>query len=103
MYLIFTKKIYYRDCRKGIDMVHDEAQKQILHEMKAVEGIQSNLKRNIEYCTEQLRQLRKTRFSLGGQLKEKDEALDIDKMAHELNEHRSIVQRQCGACHVEYR
>ncbi len=64
--------------------------------------IQSNLKRSIEYCTEQLRQLQKMRFLLWGQLNEKYEALDIDKMANELNEHRFIVQRQCRACHMEY-
>jgi hypothetical protein len=78
-----------------VDLVHDEPQKQVLHEIKVVDGIQGVLKRNMEECTEQLRLLRKCTVSLGKQLKEKDIALEIDRLAYNLDEHRAIVQRQC--------
>lgn len=84
-----------RDCRIGVDLVNDEPQKQILQEMKMVEGIQSVLKRNMEVCTEQLRLIRKCAVVLGRQLRDKDTAIDVDRIAYNFDEHRASVQRQC--------
>jgi len=84
-----------RDCRFGIDLVNDDPQKQILQEMKMVDGIQAVLKRNLEVCNEQLRLIRKVAVSLGRQLNDKDRAIDIDKLAWNLDEHRGIVRPQC--------
>jgi hypothetical protein len=84
-----------RDCRCGIDLVHDEPQKETLHEMKVVEGVQSVLKRTLEFCTEQLRLLRKAAFQLNKDLSEKDTCCDIDKFAYGLNEHRPEVTMDC--------
>jgi len=91
----------HRECRLGIDLVHDESHKQLLHEMKIVEGIQAVMKRTMEHCTEQLRLLRKCNHLLGNQLKDKDAALAIDRKAYNLDEHRSEVQRQCRPCGSE--
>jgi tektin-1 len=84
-----------RDCRIGVDLVNDDPQKQILLEMKMVEGIQAVLKRNMEVCTETLRVIRKCAIVLGRQLKDKDVAIDVDRLAYNLDEHRANVQRQC--------
>jgi len=84
-----------RDCRFGIDLVNDDPQKQIIQEMKMVEGIQAVLKRNLEVCNEQLRLIRKVAVALGRQLNDKDRAIEVDKLAWNLDEHRGVVQPQC--------
>ena len=72
--------------------------------MKVVDGIQGVLKRTIEFCTEQIRLLRKTAFTLNRDLWEKDATIDIDKYAQELNEHRSEVKINCDEiCVVDAR
>jgi len=91
-----------RECRVSVDLVHDEAQKQVLHEMKIVDGIQNVLRRNMEFCTEQLRLLRKCGYNLGKELQDKDAALALDKMAYSMDEHRPEVRRQCDTCINDY-
>lgn len=84
-----------------MDLVNDEPQKQILAELKMVEGIQAVLKRNIEVCTEQLRILRKCWVHLGKQLKEKDVSIEFDKRAYALDIHHPSVKRQCEKLCIE--
>lgn len=39
----------------GIDLVHDDVQKELLKEVQTIEGVQTLMKRTMENATEQLR------------------------------------------------
>lgn len=44
-----------REKRVGIDLVHDDVQKELLKEVETIEGVQALLRRTLEQATEQLR------------------------------------------------
>ena len=44
-----------REKRVGIDLVHDDVQKELLKEVETIEGVQALLKRTQEQATEQIR------------------------------------------------
>ena len=44
-----------REKRVGIDLVHDDVQKELLKEVETIEGVQALLKRTLEQATEQIR------------------------------------------------
>ncbi|XP_065190487.1 tektin-1-like [Sycon ciliatum] len=68
----------YRERRRGIDLVHDNVQVELLKEKDTLEGIASMLRKTISQVTEQLRLLRKSAFDLNKDLSDKNMALSID-------------------------
>lgn len=48
-------KFNFREKRRGIDLVHDDVQKELIKEVEAIEGVQALLQRSLEQATEQIR------------------------------------------------
>ena len=90
-----VKMHVFSACRVGVDLTVDDPQKQVMMEMKIVQGIQRVLGDTVALTTEQVRILRKTAFNLNKELRDKDRALEIDTYAKGLNVHRSEVQAHC--------
>uniref|UniRef100_A0A2C9K6W4 Tektin n=1 Tax=Biomphalaria glabrata TaxID=6526 RepID=A0A2C9K6W4_BIOGL len=78
------KLVYFREKRVGIDLVHDDVQKELLKEIETIEGVQSLLKRTLEQATEQLRLNRKAKYQLEKDLKDKFGAQTIDEYCENL-------------------
>jgi len=74
-----------REKRYDIDLVHDDVQKDLIMEVSAIQGAISLLTRTIEQTKEQLRLMRKARYLLDRDLKDKFTAQSIDEHAIDLN------------------
>jgi tektin-1 len=74
-----TKKcLQLRENRKGIDLVHDEVQKELIKEIEMIQGVEGLLQRTLEQTEEQIRQLRSANYYLEKDLNDKFSALNID-------------------------
>ncbi|XP_059511422.1 tektin-1 [Stegostoma tigrinum] len=81
-----------REKRVGIDLVHDEVERELLKEVEVIQGIMALLKRTIDQTEEQLRLNRSAKFYLEKDLKDKSVALKLDKFTANLtNNSPSIV------------
>ncbi len=89
-----TSLPFPRNCRIGVDLVFDEPQRELIQEIKIVQGLRQVLNKTMEMSTEQVRLLRRTSFSLNKVLENKDASLEVDAYAQRLNVHRSEVKRQ---------
>jgi len=98
-----TEIIGLREQRIGVELVYDEPQKQVIQEIKIVQGVREVLTRTLEFVAEQMRLLRKTGYNLDRELIDKNKALEIDEYAKTLNVHRSEVRPQCDLDFSEYR
>ncbi|OCT91513.1 tektin-1 [Xenopus laevis] len=67
-----------REKRVGIDLVHDEAERELIKEVEVIQGVMTLLERTIEQITEQIRMSRSAKYSLEKDLKDKFQALKID-------------------------
>lgn len=88
MVLIFYKnrisvKLYYyfnyREHRLGIDLVHDDIEKELLKECEVIKGVESLLVRTLEQTQEQIRRLKATLYYMDHELEDKENNLRIDK------------------------
>ncbi|XP_074046615.1 tektin-1 [Macrotis lagotis] len=88
---IAQKCLVYREQRVGIDLVHDDADRELTKEMKVLQGVISLLQRTLEETLEQLRLNRATKYNLEKDLKDKFVALSIDDFCSSLtNNHPDI-------------
>uniref|UniRef100_A0A1B6D5E5 Tektin n=1 Tax=Clastoptera arizonana TaxID=38151 RepID=A0A1B6D5E5_9HEMI len=76
---ICTKCIILREGRLGIDLCHDDVEKELRKEINIIEGTQSLLIRTQEQVKEQIRRLRATIYTLVKDLEGKTNNLEIDK------------------------
>lgn len=53
--MLFLSYYFYRERRYGIDLVHDNVQRELLKEIEIINGVQSLLARTEEQTKEQLR------------------------------------------------
>lgn len=80
------KCIVLREGRLGIDLVHDDVEKELFKEVETIQGAQALLTRTLEQANEQVRRLRSTLYFMDRDLEDKDNALKIDKHNALLNE-----------------
>ncbi|CAH8831448.1 unnamed protein product [Trichobilharzia szidati] len=73
-----------REKRTGIDLVHDDAQKELIKEVEVIKGAQGVLQKAIEQAKEQLRLNRKAIYNLKKDSSDKLEAQRIDEYALSL-------------------
>ncbi|KAA0185708.1 Tektin-1 [Fasciolopsis buskii] len=73
-----------REGRTGIDLVHDDAQKELYKELEVYKGVQALLQKTIEQTKEQLRLNRKTIYNLKKDATDKLKAQNIDEYALSL-------------------
>lgn len=90
-----------REKRTGIDLVHDDVQKQLIKEVETIEGVQALLRRTLEQAIEQIRLNKKAKFQLEKDLKDKFTAVDIDRYCAELRNNSAGLRFKDGAAKVE--
>ncbi|XP_068939333.1 tektin-1 [Petaurus breviceps papuanus] len=81
---ISQKCLGYREQRVGIDLVRDEADRELVKEVEVLQGVISLLQRTLEETSEQLRLNRAAKYSLEKDLKDKFVALTIDDFCSSL-------------------
>lgn len=90
-----------REKRVGIDLVHDDVQKELLKEVETIQGVQALLKRTLEQATEQIRLNRKAKFQLEKDLKDKFGAQNIDEYCENLKNNSQQIHFNDGVAVVE--
>ncbi|TGZ67217.1 hypothetical protein CRM22_004892 [Opisthorchis felineus] len=76
--------IITREGRSGIDLVHDDAQKELCKEVEVYKGVQALLQKTLEQTKEQLRLNRKAIYNLKKDAGDKLSAQHIDEFALSL-------------------
>ncbi|XP_075052764.1 tektin-1 [Mixophyes fleayi] len=80
-----------REKRVGIDLVHDEVERELIKEVEVIQGVMALLQRMLEQMTEEIRLSRSARYLLEKDLKDKFQALKIDDHCSTLtNNHPDI-------------
>merc|ERR1712150_284455 len=79
------KCLQLRENRKGIDLVHDEIQKELIKELEMIQAIEGLLQRTLEQVEEQIRVCRSADYYLGKELNDKFTAFNIDTRCHVLS------------------
>lgn len=90
-----------REKRRGIDLVHDDVQKELLKEVEAIRGVMALLQRTLEQADEQIRLNKKAQFQLKKDLKDKFSALNIDEHCAELKNNSPGLFYKEGAAKIE--
>ncbi|CAG5116844.1 unnamed protein product [Candidula unifasciata] len=80
-----------REKRVGIDLVHDDVQKELLKEVQTTEGVQTLLRRTLEHATEQLRKNRKAKYHMEKDIKDKFGAQNIDEYCENLRNNSQLI------------
>ncbi|KAL8198677.1 UNVERIFIED_CONTAM: Tektin-1 [Gekko kuhli] len=74
-----------RERRVGIDLVHDEVERELIKEAEVLQGVIALLERTLEQTNEQIRLNRSAKYNLEMDLKDKFTALTIDNYCSNLN------------------
>ncbi|CAH8450636.1 unnamed protein product [Dicrocoelium dendriticum] len=75
---------FFREGRTNIDLVHDNAQKELYKETEVIRGVQALLQKTLEQAKEQLRLNRKATYKLKNDASDKLQAQNIDEYALSL-------------------
>lgn len=78
-FVICEKCLILREHRLGIDLVHDDIEKELLKECEVIKGVESLLVRTLEQTQEQIRRLKATLYYMDHELEDKENNLRIDK------------------------
>ncbi|XP_029638303.2 tektin-1-like [Octopus sinensis] len=92
--------LLFREHRQGIDLVHDDVQKELLKECEVIEGAIALLTRTIEQSKEQLRRNRKAKYNLQMDLKDKLHGINIDEYCQQLRSHSSDIDYNDAAVKI---
>ncbi|XP_053974861.1 tektin-3-like [Hylaeus volcanicus] len=84
--------LYHREARKGTELVHDDSEKCLLSEIEILRQNRKKLEICLDRCKEQLRDCRGSQNQLELDLKNKENALGIDAMCHQLNNYSHGLQ-----------
>ncbi|KRT78319.1 hypothetical protein AMK59_8646 [Oryctes borbonicus] len=76
---ISKKCVIFREGRLGIDLCHDDVERELLKEIDVIEGAQTLLQRTLEQANEQIRRLRSTNYFMDRDLEDKTNVLKIDQ------------------------
>lgn len=90
-----------RQRRQGIDLVHDDPEKELLKEVETIQGALALLERTREQAVEQLRVNRKARYNLEKDLKDKFSALSIDENNAELRNYSAGLMMKEGVAKID--
>jgi len=90
-----------RQRRRGIDLVHDDPEKELLKEVETIQGALALLERTREQAVEQLRVNRKARYNLEKDLKDKFSALSIDENNAELRNYSAGIKMKEGVAKID--
>ncbi|XP_063993881.1 tektin-3-like [Diachasmimorpha longicaudata] len=88
--------LYHREARKSTELVHDDSEKCLLYEVSNLKTNQKKLEGCLERCKNQLRNCRASQHQLELDLKNKQSALGIDTLCHQLNNYSHGIQYYAG-------
>ncbi|XP_043465641.1 tektin-3-like isoform X1 [Leptopilina heterotoma] len=88
--------LYHREARKGTELVHDNTEKSLLREVHNLQIGQKKLEMCLDKCKDQLRSCRSSQNQLELDLKNKQSALGIDVLCHQLNNRSHGLQYFSG-------
>ncbi|XP_031787367.1 tektin-3 isoform X2 [Nasonia vitripennis] len=88
--------LYHREARKGSELVHDEAEKALLREVQNLRSGQNRLEAYLDKCKDQLRNCRISQNQLELDLKNKESALGIDMLCHQISNTSRGLQYYSG-------
>ncbi|XP_076682903.1 tektin-3 isoform X1 [Andrena cerasifolii] len=88
--------LYHREARKGTELVHDDSEKCLLKEIENLRQNRKKLEVCLDKCKDQLRDCRASQNQLELDLKNKENALGIDAMCHQLNNYSHGLQYYSG-------
>ncbi|XP_017882422.2 tektin-1 [Ceratina calcarata] len=77
--VICEKCLIFREHRLGIDLVRDDAEKELLKECEVIRGAESLLVRTLEQTQEQIRRLKATLYYMDHELEDKENNIRIDR------------------------
>ncbi|OAD60193.1 Tektin-1, partial [Eufriesea mexicana] len=84
--VICEKCLIFREHRLGIDLVHDDIEKELLKECEVIKNVENLLVRTLEQTQEQIRRLKATLYYMDHELGDKENNLCIDKHNLSLKE-----------------
>ncbi|XP_015585345.1 tektin-3 [Cephus cinctus] len=88
--------LYNRESRKGTELVHDQTEQALLKEIETVLNCQKKLEQFTNKCIKQLQRGRAVQNELDMDIKNKEGALGIDTMCHQLNNFSRGLQYYSG-------
>ncbi|XP_011633588.1 tektin-1 [Pogonomyrmex barbatus] len=83
---ICEKCLIIRECRLGIDLVHDDVERNLLKEREVIQEAENLLSRILEETCEQIRKLKATLYYIDHDLENKESNLHIDRRNVTLKE-----------------
>ncbi|KAM9118006.1 tektin-1 [Pangshura tecta] len=90
-----------RQRRVGIDLVHDEVERELIKEVEVLQGVMALLERTLEQTNEQIRLNRSAKYNLEMDLKDKFTALTIDNYCSNLTNNTPDIRYARNVVKVE--
>lgn len=97
----FLKTTSHRACRLGIDLVHDDVERNLLKEREVIRGAESLSGRVLKETLEQIRKLKATLYHIDRDLKDKESNLHIDRRNVTLKETDFNLSIHQGTLHLD--
>ncbi|NXU76039.1 TEKT1 protein, partial [Oreotrochilus melanogaster] len=99
--IIAQKCLLNRQGRVGIDLVHDEVERELVKEAEVLQGVIALLGRTLEQTNEQIRLNRSAKYNLEMDLKDKFTALTIDDYCASLTNNTPDIRYADSAVKIE--
>ncbi|XP_007894703.1 tektin-1 isoform X1 [Callorhinchus milii] len=90
-----------RENRVGIDLVHDEVERELMKEVEVIQGVMALLQRTLEQTDEQIRLNRSAQFYLEKDLKDKFTALTVDDYAASMTNNTPDISYVANVVRIE--
>ncbi|XP_077287594.1 tektin-3-like isoform X2 [Arctopsyche grandis] len=88
--------LYHREKRQGIELVHDGVEKSLLQEVEQLRNCQNNFREMLNKINAQLRDCRAAQHELETDIRNKEGALGIDTVCHQMNNTSRGIQFYAG-------
>ncbi|XP_075450578.1 tektin-1 [Ascaphus truei] len=90
-----------REKRVGIDLVHDEVERELIKEVEVIQGVIALLQRTLEQIIEQIRESRSAKYSLEKDLTDKFQALKIDNFCSTLTNNTPDISYAANVARIQ--
>uniref|UniRef100_A0A8C5LNQ7 Tektin n=1 Tax=Leptobrachium leishanense TaxID=445787 RepID=A0A8C5LNQ7_9ANUR len=90
-----------REKRVGIDLVHDEVERELIKEVEVIQGVMALLERTLEQITEQIRLCRTAKYTLEKDVADKFQAMKIDNHCSTLNNNTPEIHYADGVVRIQ--
>ncbi|XP_057339846.1 tektin-3-like isoform X2 [Microplitis mediator] len=88
--------LYHRESRRGTELIHDEPERALLSEVETIRNCRKKLEVFTDKCKEQLANGRAAQNEIEMDINNKNLALGIDSMCHQLNNYSRGLQYYGG-------